>query len=117
MVGVNYIKIKHVGILIFMVVSFLSCNNKPTSPGYVYFPDMTYSQAYETYSENPNFVNNMTLRNPVEGTIPRGYMPFPYEKTEKTMASSVGLRAIWNRGTGLSSLTTSPQPAGQPSKP
>jgi hypothetical protein len=85
MVGVNYIKIKHVGILIFMVVSFLSCNNKPTSPGYVYFPDMTYSQAYETYSENPNFVNNMTLRNPVEGTIPRGYMPFPYEKTEEDM--------------------------------
>lgn len=81
----NFVKIKHFGILALIAVSLLSCNKKRTSPGYVYFPDMTYSRAYETYAENPNFENNMTLRNPAEGTIPRGYMPFPYEKTEGDM--------------------------------
>lgn len=85
MVGVNFVKIKYFGMLALIVVSLLSCNRKKTSPGYVYFPDMTYSRAYETYSENPNFDDNMSLRKPAEGTIPRGYMPFPYEKTEEDM--------------------------------
>jgi cytochrome c len=45
----------------------------------------TYSRAYETYSENPIYKDNMTLRTPADGTIPRGYEPFPYEKTEEDM--------------------------------
>ena len=85
MIGVNLIKIKHFGLLALITVSLLSCNKKKTSPGYIYFPDMTYSRAYETYAENPNFSDNMSLRKPAEGTIPRGYMPFPYEKTEEDM--------------------------------
>lgn len=88
MIGVNILKLKHFGLLALLALIALiimSCDKKQTSPGYVYFPDMTYSRAYETYSENPNFNNNMTLRNPVEGTIPRGYLPFPYEKTEEDM--------------------------------
>lgn len=69
---------------LFILIGF-SCNQKPTSPGYIYVPDMTYSRAFETYSENPNFDNSMTLRIPADGVIPRGYMPFPYEKTEEDM--------------------------------
>lgn len=85
MIRVNMVKIKHYTMLALIAVSLLSCNKKKTSPGYIYFPDMTYSQAYETYTENPNFEDNMTLRNPAEGTIPRGFKPFPYEKTEEDM--------------------------------
>ncbi len=79
------IEIKHIALLL-LVVAFSSCNSKKTDPGYTYFPDMAYSRAYETYSENTNFADNKTLREPVEGTIPRGYTPFPYEKTEEDMA-------------------------------
>ena len=41
-------------------------------------PDMVYSQAYETYSENPNFEDSITMRMPVPGTVPRGIIPFRY---------------------------------------
>lgn len=74
-----------IGVAAIVVMIGVSCNQKPTSPGYIYVPDMTYSRAFETYSENPNFENNMTLRIPAEGVIPRGYMPFPYEKSEEDM--------------------------------
>ena len=50
-------------------------------PGYEYMPNMYRSPSYETYSENPNFTNNSTAREPVEGTIPRGFMPFEYENS------------------------------------
>ena len=46
--------------------------------GYDFIPDMVYSQAYDTYSQNPNFTDSMTMRVPVDGTVPRGYMPFRY---------------------------------------
>ena len=29
-------------------------------------------------SENPNFENRMTMRVPVAGTVPRGFIPFDY---------------------------------------
>jgi len=61
-------------------LALISCDRDNNSPGYIYFPDMTYSRAYESYSENPNFSNNSTLREPVEGTVPRDYVPLPYTK-------------------------------------
>ena len=69
-------------ILIIAVLAFgvASCDRDNNSQGYIYFPDMTYSRAYESFSENPNFENNTTLREPVEGTVPRGYIPLSYTK-------------------------------------
>jgi hypothetical protein len=46
--------------------------------GYDYIPDMVYSQAYDTYSENPNFQDSMTMRVPVAGSVPIGFTPFRY---------------------------------------
>ncbi len=46
--------------------------------GYDYIPDMVYSQAYDAYSQNPNFKDSMTMRVPVEGTVPIGFTPFRY---------------------------------------
>lgn len=85
MIGIYLVRIKQILILAFAVLLVVSCDRKNSSPGYTYFPDMTYSQAFETYTENPNFDNNMTLREPVEGTIPRDYEPFPYKKTEEDL--------------------------------
>ena len=65
---------------VLLLMGFSSCDRDNNNPGYAYFPDMTNSRAYESYSSNPNFENSSTLQKPVEGTVPRGYTPLPYTK-------------------------------------
>lgn len=43
------------------------------NPGKTYAPDMTYSQAYDAYTHNPNFADGETSRLPVPGTVARGH--------------------------------------------
>jgi mono/diheme cytochrome c family protein len=57
---------------------FSSCDRQKNTRGYDFIPDMVYSRAYETYSQNPNFKDSVTMRDPVAGTVPRGYLPFRY---------------------------------------
>jgi mono/diheme cytochrome c family protein len=67
------------GILLVLLTLLLAgCNRNRNNPGWDYFPDMFYSTAYETFSENPVFENGMTMRLPVAGTVPRGFIPFNY---------------------------------------
>ncbi len=66
-----------------LVVLFGSCDRDRNSTGWEYFDDMAHSSAYETYSPNPNFADGKTMRNPVEGTIPLGYQPYLYQKTDE----------------------------------
>ena len=61
--------------LLGLISTAVSCNTDPKKPGWAYFPDMVYSQAYETYSPNPNFADGQTARPPVAGTIARGALP------------------------------------------
>ena len=68
--------------MLFLGLWLASCDRTHNDPGYDYFPDMFYSKAYETYSENPNFADGKTLREPVEGTIPIDMIPYPYEKND-----------------------------------
>lgn len=70
-----------IGIL--LLVLFTSCDRTRTNTGWDYAPDMYYSEAYETYTPNPNFEDGLTMREPVEGTVPRGMIPFDYEKTDE----------------------------------
>lgn len=65
-----------------LLLALVSCDRTRSSTGWDYMPDMYYSNAYESYSPNPNFSDEMTMRLPVEGTVPRGMVPFPYEKTD-----------------------------------
>jgi len=60
----------------------VSCDRTRSSTGWDYMPDMYYSQAYETYTPNPNFADSMTMRVPVEGTVPRNMIPFGYTNRE-----------------------------------
>lgn len=70
------ITIKGADLVIVMAILLLSsCRTDPKKPGWTYFPDMVYSQAYETYSPNPNFADGQTARPPVAGTIPFGTLP------------------------------------------
>ena len=70
-------KIKLIFLALLSVI-LSDCNRDRNNPGWDYFPDMFYSTAYETFSKNPNFENGLTMRSPVAGTVPRGFIPFDY---------------------------------------
>ena len=65
-----------------VLTGLMSCDRTRSSTGWDYMPDMYYSNAYESYTPNPNFGDGLTMRTPVDGTVPRGMVPFPYEKTD-----------------------------------
>ena len=55
-----------------------SCNSKGDNPGWIYMPDMTYSNAYEAYASTHHQTQDgegISAMEPVNGTIPRGYIP------------------------------------------
>ena len=58
-----------------------SCGAEGNHPGYEFMPNMYRSASYDTYTENPVFENGITSQLPVQGTIPRGFVPFEYENT------------------------------------
>jgi mono/diheme cytochrome c family protein len=73
-----------------LLIQLSSCSDDdPKKPGIEYMPDMYRSPSYETYSENPNFSDSMTARQPVAGTVARGNavytdydrLPYPYPNT------------------------------------
>ena len=73
---------KHFLFLTIVLVSALiatSCKSKGDFPGRIYMPDMTYSNAYETYSstkfQNQSDSDAISAMLPVENSIPRGYLP------------------------------------------
>lgn len=74
-------KKKYSILVVLAVVSLLlsSCYPKTKNPGRDWFPDMRYSNAYETYSSQDYYLggadDTITARLPINGTIPRGYLP------------------------------------------
>ena len=54
---------------VFALLLFASCDVNRNQPGWSYFNDMEESQAYETYSANPNLPNGKLMNGPVEGTV------------------------------------------------
>ena len=65
------------------LLAMVSCDRTRSSTGWDYMPDMYYSNAYESYTANPNFEDKLTMRTPVEGTVPREMVPFAWEKTDE----------------------------------
>ena len=75
--------------LVLIIVVFLSsCDYDRRTTGWDYAGDLIYSNAYETYSTNPNFADGKTMQPPVPGTIPRGFMPYIYLKTDEDRATA-----------------------------
>ena len=56
-----------------------SCQSDGNKTGYIFMPDMTYSNAYEAYASTKfqyqSDTNGISAMKPVGGTIPRGYLP------------------------------------------
>ncbi|MFC5047289.1 c-type cytochrome [Aquimarina hainanensis] len=73
----NTIKILALAIL---VSSIVSCKNEK-SPNYVFMPNMYESVGYETYGDYEIFEDGQEAMLPVEGTVPRGWMPYDYENS------------------------------------
>lgn len=75
--------------VVIAVISFTSCKEEGgLAPEYM--PDMYRSPSMETYVDygelrgtqgNDSIRNTMTARQPVNGTIPRGFQPYGYENT------------------------------------
>lgn len=65
-------------VILVVLLLVASCDRDRNHPGWDYFPDMFYSEAYETYTPNPNFEDGKSMREPVEGTVPREITPFQY---------------------------------------
>ncbi|MFC2112409.1 c-type cytochrome [Bacteroidota bacterium] len=74
----NKIYIKIFGFSLLIVLLASACDRDRKHPGWDYFPDMAYSNAYETYSPNEVYKDGKTLQAPVEGTISRDALPFAY---------------------------------------
>jgi hypothetical protein len=70
-----------VTVLLLGITILSSCNHDRNHPGWAYMPDMYYSEASEAYSENAVFKDGVTNQLPVEGTISRGHIPYPYDKS------------------------------------
>jgi len=68
-------------LLVLTVVLAFSCKRDNNYTGHTFFPDMAYSYAFETYGSSPNFSDSIVMLLPVEGTIPRGIIPYQYAKT------------------------------------
>ncbi|MEP7168060.1 MAG: cytochrome c [Bacteroidota bacterium] len=65
-----------------MIALVSSCSNDPQKPGLEYMPDMYRSPSLETYQATGLFSDSSSARQPVAGTIPRGYNTyFPYPNT------------------------------------
>ncbi|MBS9766219.1 MAG: cytochrome c [Flavobacteriaceae bacterium] len=72
-----------IALLFVLMITLSSCWTNKKKPNYQYMPDMYKAVGYETYSENPNYANGMTARNPVEGTVARGQEVYDYPNTEE----------------------------------
>lgn len=62
-------------------VALTSCNWDKSTPGYTYMDDMYRSPAHQTYEPG-------TAKEPVEGAIPRGYVPYTIPNSNEGYSAS-----------------------------
>ncbi|MCF4100186.1 cytochrome c [Gillisia sp. M10.2A] len=74
-------------VLVLVAFSATSCFDKG-APNYQYFPDMYEPVPYEAYGEYDVFVGEQEAKLPVEGTIPRGWMPYDFENSSEGYAQA-----------------------------
>ncbi|MEO2064009.1 MAG: cytochrome c [Christiangramia sp.] len=65
----------------------VSCAGKD-EPNYQYFPDMYEPVPYEAYGAYPIFQNEQEAKLPVDGSVPRGWLPYEYPNTPEGKADA-----------------------------
>ncbi|MCG6186527.1 c-type cytochrome [Maribellus maritimus] len=76
----------YIGLFSLLFIFLASCDYNRRTTGWEYGRDMAHSAAYESYTPNSNFSDGKTMQPPVEGTIPRGMVPYAFEKTDEDRA-------------------------------
>ncbi|WP_373517602.1 cytochrome c [Pricia sp.] len=71
---------KNLGLLLGMFAVLVSCFDK-NEPNYQYMPNMYEPVGYETYDEVDFLPDSQEAMAPAANTIPRGWIPYPYENT------------------------------------
>jgi len=66
---------RKIGIILGLLLFIASCQDDK-SPNYQYMPNMYEPVGYETYGEAGFLPNGMEAMEPVENTIPRGWVPY-----------------------------------------
>lgn len=74
-------------LLFILAASAVSCADN-SRPNYQFMPNMYEEVSYEPYGEYDIFENEQSAMLPVEGSIPRGWMPYEYENTEEGYAAA-----------------------------
>ncbi|MFL1894108.1 c-type cytochrome [Aquimarina sp. 2-A2] len=64
----------------FVLIAGVSCQ-KDSKPNYQYMPNMYTSVGYEAYGEYTVFENEQEAKLPVDGSVPRGWMPYDYDNS------------------------------------
>ena len=72
----------NIGLLLVSASLVVGCFNKDDR-NYQYFPNMYEPVGYEAYGSYEVFENTQEAKLPVEGTIPRGWMPYKYEDSNE----------------------------------
>jgi mono/diheme cytochrome c family protein len=70
-----------IAVLLVSAAATFACERNPKKPGFELLPDMARSVPYDAYAPNPLTKDGKTLQPPPEGSIPRGFEPFPYGAT------------------------------------
>ncbi|WP_083961714.1 c-type cytochrome [Salinimicrobium terrae] len=74
--------------MLFIVgLSVVSCVEN-SKPNYQYMPNMHETVSYEPYGAYDVFVDEQEAKLPVEGTVSRGWRPFPYEHSPEGFAAA-----------------------------
>ncbi len=77
---INMKYLRYLPLILVIFIALTSCDKDKNNPGYAYMGehDMYYTKFYKAYTSNPIFKDSMTNQLPVDGTVSRGHMPFPY---------------------------------------
>ena len=68
-------------------LAVVSCHDKG-EPNYQYMPDMYEPVGYEAYGDYTVFENGQEAKLPVEGSIPRGWMPYDFQNNPEGFADA-----------------------------
>jgi mono/diheme cytochrome c family protein len=62
------------------------CSHRKEAPAFEYLPDMAYSPAVKAQNEDPMHPGAAAMRQPVPGTVPRGFTPYRYAAGDSLIA-------------------------------
>jgi mono/diheme cytochrome c family protein len=72
--------------LLLIVAALSGCKTK-SHPVLEYMPDMYRQLSVRAQEADPHAPNGIGMRQPVAGTVPRGYVPYPYDLADTTQAN------------------------------